>query len=125
MPALHPAALCVAALWVGLVSLVTGLLLVRQRTARGLPHPFFSALVSGLLIGVSCLVVLPEALGQLPEAGWSPSQVLALFLAAAALMFFLDHSVMEHTHVARGQTLESPMPAEPLPSGGEKLELDD
>ena len=54
---------------------MTGLLLVRRRTARGPPHPFVSALVSGLLIGISCLVVLPEALEQLPEANWDVSQV--------------------------------------------------
>ena len=62
-----------AACWVMLVSLVTGLLLVRRRTAEGPPHPFTSAFVSGLLIGISVLVVLPEALDQLPEAGTDSS----------------------------------------------------
>lgn len=98
-------ALCVAAAWVGLVSLVAGLLLVRSQTARGPPHPFTSAFVSGLLIGISVLVVLPEALDRLPAAGFTNAQVLLLFLGSAAVMFFLDHSVMEHQHVGRGERL--------------------
>jgi len=98
-------ALCIAAVWVGLVSLVTGLLLVRRQTARGPPHPFASAFVSGLLIGISVLVVLPEALDRLPAAGFTNAQVLLLFLGSAAVMFFLDHSVMEHQHVGRGERL--------------------
>jgi len=98
-------ALFVAAVWVGLVSLVAGLLLVRRRKARGPPHPFTSALVSGLLIGISFLVVLPEALERLPAAGWTVSQVMVLFLAAAATMFFLDHSLIQHQHVSQGEQL--------------------
>ena len=98
-------ALVVAATIVGTVSLAAGMLLVQQRKARGPPHPFTSAFVSGLLIGISCLVVLPTALEQLPSAGWKVSQVLVLFLGSAALMFFLDHSVMEHHHVARGERI--------------------
>ena len=98
-------ALCIAAVWVGLVSLVTGLLLVRRQTARGPPHPFASAFVSGLLIGISVLVVLPEALDRLPAAGFTHAQVLLLFLGSAAVMFFLDHSVMEHQHVGAGERL--------------------
>lgn len=109
-------ALAVSAVWVGLVSLVTGMLLVHRRTARGPPHPFISAFVSGLLVGMSCLVVLPEALSQLPDAGWTQSQVLVLFLGAAALMFFLDHSVMTHAHVAQGESLEAPIRPQSMPS---------
>ena len=106
-------ALTIAATWTFLVSLTAGMLLVRSQTARGPPHPFVSAAVSGLLIGISCLVVLPEALDQLPAAGWTSSQVLVLFLAAAAVMFFLDHSCMEHTHVGRGERLQAaPEPVE-------------
>lgn len=104
MPA-ETSALCVAAAWVGLVSLVTGLLLVRRQTANGPPHPFTSAFVSGLLIGISFLVVLPEALDRLPAAGFTNAQVLLLFLGSAAVMFLLDHSVMEHKHVGRGERL--------------------
>jgi len=100
-----PYALTCAAAWVGTVSLVTGLLLVRRRTAQGPPHPFMSAAASGLLTGISCLVILPEALDQLPREGWTISQVLALFIGSAAIMFFLDHSIMEHTHVGRGERL--------------------
>ena len=73
--------------------------------------------MSGLLIGISCLVVLPEALDQLPAAGWATSQVLLLFLGAAATMFFLDHTVMQHRHVVRGERL----PAEG--AGRARLEL--
>ena len=96
-------ALSVAAVWVGGVSLTTGLVLVRRRTTYGPPHPFASAYVSGLLLGVSVLVVLPEALDNLPA--WTSSQVLALFLCATLIMFFLDHSVMEHQHVAGGERI--------------------
>ena len=99
--------LCVASLWVALVALVTGLLLVRRRAARGPPHPFASALVSGMLVGISVLVILPEALEELPAAGWKVSHVLMLFLSSAAVMFFLDHTVMEHQHVMRGETVPS------------------
>ena len=117
MPHTPAAALAFSAAWVGLASLATGLLLVQRRTARGPPHPFTSAFVSGLLIGISCLVVLPEALDQLPAAGWATSQVLLLFLGAAATMFFLDHTVMQHRHVVRGERL----PAEG--AGRARLEL--
>ena len=101
------ASLGIAASWVGLVSLAAGLLLVRQRTARGPPHPFTSAFVSGLLIGLSILVVLPEAIDRLPECGWTSSQVLLVFLGSAAFMFLLDHAVMEHQHVMRGEQIPS------------------
>lgn len=100
------AALSLAALWIFMVSLVTGLVLVRQQAAQGPPHPFVSAFVSGLLIGIGCLVVLPEALDQLPD-GATSSEYLLLFLSAAVLMFFLDHSVMEHAHVRQGERLSA------------------
>ena len=99
---LPTAAIVGTSLWVGSAALVCGLLLLRRQSTRGPPHPFTSALVSGLLIGTSCLVVLPEALDSLPAAGWTSSQVLLLFLSSAALMFFLDHAVMEHQHVGPG-----------------------
>ena len=97
------AALVGTSLWVGSAALACGLLLLRRQTARGPPHPFVSAGVSGLLIGTGCLVVLPEALDSLPAAGWTSAQVLLLFLSAAALMFFLDHAAMEHVHVLAGE----------------------
>ena len=102
---LPTAAIVGTSLWVGSAALVCGLLLLRRQSTRGPPHPFTSALVSGLLIGTSCLVVLPEALDSLPAAGWTSSQVLLLFLSSAALMFFLDHAVMEHQHVGPGERL--------------------
>ena len=97
------AALVGTSLWVGSAAWACGLLLLRRQTARGPPHPFVSAGVSGLLIGTGCLVVLPEALDSLPAAGWTSAQVLLLFLSAAALMFFLDHAAMEHVHVLAGE----------------------
>ena len=104
-----------------MVSLVTGLVLVRQQAAQGPPHPFVSAFVSGLLIGIGCLVVLPEALDQLPD-GATSSEYLLLFLSAAVLMFFLDHSCMEHAHVRQGRlSAESSLSA----PKDELTELDD
>ena len=119
------AALVGTSLWVGSAALACGLLLLRRQTARGPPHPFVSAGVSGLLIGTGCLVVLPEALDSLPAAGWTSAQVLLLFLSAAALMFFLDHAAMEHVHVLAGERvlateLETVQPS-PLDVAAESL----
>jgi hypothetical protein len=121
---LPTAAIVGASLWVGGAALACGLLLLQRQTTRGPPHPFTSALVSGLLIGTSCLVVLPEALDSLPAAGWTSSQVLLLFLSAAALMFFLDHAVMEHQHVGPGERLPlETVKAFPLDMAAESLSL--
>ena len=109
-------ALSIAAAWIWLVALATGLLLVRRmQIQRGPPHPFVSAFVSGLLIGISVLVLLPEPLEQLPADGWTSAQVLVLFLSSSAAMYGMDFVVMTHQHAAAGERIPGAV-AEPIPT---------
>ena len=79
----------VALVWVGLastfvalVALSTGALLLRRgAVGRGSLHPYGSAALCGLLIGIAMLVVLPGAMNKLTVEGqWSTEQAVIVFL---------------------------------------------
>ena len=58
--------------------------------------------------------------------GWTNAQIMCLFLSTSISMFFLDHSVIEHQHVARGQLLEKcePQDSTQQPPPKRDVELD-
>ena len=71
-------------------------LMVRGRATS--PSPFVLCAVAGLLVGMSLLVVLPQATESLSEQGWKMETIFILFLASPMAMFFAEHIVVEHTH---------------------------
>ena len=77
-------ALIAASATVALVAAATGFALVHQGAAGSCAsHPFASALLCGLLVGIGVLVILPESMeGLAIEASWSPEHVIFLFLSS-------------------------------------------
>ena len=79
-------------------------LMVRGRATS--PSPLALCAVAGLLVGMSLLVVLPQATESLSEQGWKMETIFILFLVSPMVMFFVEHIVVEHTHGLRsGQTV--------------------
>ena len=71
-------------------------LMVRGRATS--PSPLVLCAVAGLLVGMSLLVVLPQATESLSEQGWRMETIFILFLVSPMVMFFVEHIVVEHTH---------------------------
>ena len=97
---------------VALLGFVFGLLVLRYRSL--LPHISsrtrttiaLRAGVSGLLIGIGLLVMLPHAAEELVEDGWRLDHVMLLFLSSVAFMFVLEHCVLQHAHVHHSPAAE-------------------
>jgi len=62
--------------------------------------------VSGLLIGLALLVMLPSAMEQAADSSISARRVLFIFCAAPPTMFLVHHVLLDHTHVAEGGNSE-------------------
>ena len=79
-------------------------LMVRGRATS--PSPLVLCAVAGLLVGMSLLVVLPQATESLSEQGWKMETIFILFLVSPMVMFFVEHILVEHTHggLHSGQT---------------------
>ena len=97
---------------VALLGFVFGLVVLRYRSL--LPHISsrtrttiaLRAGVSGLLIGIGLLVMLPHAAEELVEDGWRLDHVMLLFLSSVAFMFVLEHCVLQHAHVHHSPAAE-------------------
>ena len=82
---------------IALAALITGMALVRH--GKGLTfNPLILCSVTGLLIGLALLVVLPQAVERLVQV-MDPEVVFLLFLAAPVAMFIFEHVVLEHEHL--------------------------
>jgi len=65
--------------------------------------PLVLCCVTGLLIGIAMLVVLPQAFENLlTKELWPAERIFALFVSAPLIMFFLEHVVIDHEHVHVG-----------------------
>ena len=97
---------------VALLGFVFGLVVLRYRSL--LPHISsrtrttiaLRAGVTGLLIGIGLLVMLPHAAEELVEDGWRLDHVMLLFLSSVAFMFVLEHCVLQHAHVHHSPAAE-------------------
>ena len=72
----------IASVLVGLSTAAFGAMLVVQGRVTS-PSPLILCGVAGLLVGISLLVVLPQAAESLHEQGYKMETVFVLFLAAA------------------------------------------
>ena len=95
----------IASVLVGLSTSAFGAMLVVQGRVTS-PSPLIFCGVAGLLVGISLLVVLPQAAESLHEQGYKMETVFVLFLAAPMVMFIVEHVIVEHTHggLQAGQT---------------------
>ena len=65
--------------------------------------PLVLCCVTGLLIGIAMLVVLPQAFESLlTKDEWPAERIFALFVSAPLIMFFLEHVIIDHEHVHAG-----------------------
>ena len=60
--------------------------------------PLVLCSVTGLLIGIALLVVLPQSVESLIAQGWAAENIFSLFLAAPMAVFFVEHVVIVHEH---------------------------
>ena len=82
---------------------VGGLISWRHRHLLRHRPTLLSCFTAGLLIGLSLLSVLPEAMDELVSLhDWHTSDVLMLFLASAGAIFFLEHVLFTHEHAPYG-----------------------
>ena len=82
--------------------------LISWRHRRLLRHrpTLLSCFTAGLLIGLSLLSVLPEAMDELVSLhDWHTSDVLMLFLASAGAIFLLEHVLFTHEHAPYGVSI--------------------
>ena len=92
-----PAIICssfvaMACLWLGMCLLYRGTSLSAS--------PLVLCSVTGLLIGIAMLVVLPQAFESLlTKELWPAERIFALFISAPLIMFFLEHVIIDHEHV--------------------------
>ena len=82
---------------IALATLITGMTLVRY--GKGLTfNPLILCSVTGLLIGLALLVVMPQAVERLVQV-MDPEYVFLLFIGAPVAMFIFEHVVLEHEHL--------------------------
>ena len=53
--------------------------------------------IAGLLVGVSLVVVLPQAIDSLGAQGWTTESCLCVFIIAPMVMFFIEHIIVGDT----------------------------
>ena len=71
--------------------------------------PLVLCCVTGLLIGIAMLVVLPQAFESLlTKDEWPAERIFALFVSAPLIMFFLEHVIIDHEHVHAGAPAGGP-----------------
>ena len=59
--------------------------------------PLMLCMLAGLLVGISLLVVLPQATDSLGAQGWQTESVHVLFLLAPMAMYFIENIMVENT----------------------------
>ena len=89
--------LCSGCVSVACLALGSGLL---YRGTSLSASPLVLCSVTGLLIGIAMLVVLPQAFESLlTKELWPAERIFALFISAPLIMFFLEHVIIDHQHV--------------------------
>ena len=58
--------------------------------------PLMLCMLAGLLVGISLLVVLPQATDSLGAQGWQTESVHVLFLLAPMAMYFIENIMVEN-----------------------------
>lgn len=95
-----PAIICSSIIAVACLVLGSGLL---YRGTSLSASPLVLCSVTGLLIGIAMLVVLPQAFESLlTKELWPAERIFALFISAPLIMFFLEHVIIDHEHVHAG-----------------------
>jgi zinc transporter ZupT len=73
--------------------------------------------IAGLLVGVSLVVVLPQAIDSLGAQGWQTESCLCVFILAPMVMFFIEHIIVGDT---RGGLSDGQMAHVHIQGGGPK-----
>ena len=85
--------------FVAVACLVLGFGLLYRGTSLS-ASPLVLCSVTGLLIGIAMLVVLPQAFESLlTKEKWPAEHIFALFISAPLIMFFVEHVIIDHQHV--------------------------
>ena len=79
--------------------------------------PLMLCAIAGLLVGISLLVVLPQAIDSLGAQGWQTETVLCVFILAPMVMFFIEHIVVADT---RGALVDGQLAHVHIQGGGSK-----
>ena len=79
--------------------------------------PLMLCMLAGLLVGISLLVVLPQATDSLGAQGWQTESVHVLFLLAPMAMYFIENIMVENT---RGDLIHGQLAHVHLQGGGPK-----
>lgn len=120
---------------IGLLGLACGLQLIRQRSSNTKPLQIsarLSAAISGLLAGLSLLVLLPSAMDSLHELGPGHrlDRVLLCYCLGMVFPYFFHHVVLGHScamhHAADEPQDSTARPSQPLwaKQGGGKKKSD-
>lgn len=79
--------------------------------------PLMLCAIAGLLVGVSLLVVLPQAIDGLGAQGWQTESALCVFILAPMVMFFIEHIIVADT---RGGLVDGQLAHVHIQGGGPK-----
>jgi zinc transporter ZupT len=114
-----PEVIGIAAIIGGLAGCMGGLVSWRHRKLLRHRPTLLSCFTAGVLIGISLLSVLPEAMDELVHKhSWKMSDVLLLFLASAGGLFVLEHVLFTHEHVSYGEGAVRSNTQQSGPAGG-------
>ena len=91
----------IVGLLIGLASAsLAGYLALFRRNALKHKSSAVGTFSAGILVGLSLLSMLPDAMDTLrSDYGWSTAYVMLIFICAAAGMFLLEHVIFTHEHV--------------------------
>ena len=111
-PSRHTAIAALCATWsTSLIVLMCAALVLRRRTRATLQvPPQVMAALSGLLVGLSLLVLLPTALEGLRKTATPEDRVLLSFAFGPVAMYFFHHVVLGHNcdHSGNGESQQQP-----------------
>lgn len=89
---------------VGTTCILIGCVLVYRGTTLS-ASPLVLCSVTGLLIGIALLVVLPQAVESMIDQQWHGQHIFSIFILAPMTMYFIEHVIIDHQH-AHGLALE-------------------
>ena len=97
----------ISAIVIGLIAVSLGFGLIYRGTTLS-ASPIVLCSVTGLMVGIAVLVILPEAVESMIELGWKCEHIFLLFLFPPLIMFFFEHVVVEHSHDIPGDFAGAP-----------------
>lgn len=97
----------ISAIAIGLIAVSLGFGLIYRGTTLS-ASPIVLCSVTGLMVGIAVLVILPEAVESMIELGWKCEHIFLLFLFPPLIMFFFEHVVVEHSHDIPGDFAGAP-----------------